>query len=118
MGGMNKKVGNYGEGVSRKYLINKGYSILKCNYRTKFGEIDIIARNENCVVFVEVKTRSSSVFGMPREAVTHRKQQILYKLAQHYLVYNDLGDKDVRFDVIEVRKYRSGYEIEHIENAF
>lgn len=115
---MSKKVGEYGELLSRKYLIDKGYNILTTNYRTKLGEIDIVAQKKDVVSFVEVKTRKSVTFGLPREAVNYRKQMTLYKLAEQYIQYNKIKDTDFRFDVIEVRWEKDSYSINHIENAF
>ncbi len=115
---MGKKTGEYGEILSRKYLTDKDYNILANNYRTKIGEIDIIAQNKNLIVFIEVKTRRSTTFGLPREAVNYRKQRTLYKLAEQYIQYNKIKDTDFRFDVIEVRWEKDSYSINHIENAF
>ena len=70
-----KNIGDMGEKKAVKFLKKKGYRILETNFKTKFGEIDIIAKKEGCICFVEVKTRSSDNFGEPREAVNFYKQQ-------------------------------------------
>ncbi|SDK44754.1 YraN family protein [Natronincola ferrireducens] len=115
---MGKNLGAYGEGIGKKYLLEKGYVILHSNYRTKLGELDIIAQKDNIIAFVEVKTRRNSSFGLPREAVDYRKQLTLTKIAQLYIQQKKPGNVDFRFDVIEVRWIDDKYEINHIENAF
>lgn len=115
---MRKRVGQYGELLSRKYLINQGYSILASNYRTKLGEIDIIAQKKDVVAFIEVKTRKSLTYGLPREAVTPHKQMTIHRLAQQYIQYKKLEGVTFRFDVIEVQFIEDAMHINHIENAF
>jgi len=113
-------VGAWGEAVAQEYLRHKGYRILAANFRTRFGEIDIIARDAQYIVFVEVKTRRSCAFGLPREAVTWRKQQKILLAAQEWLQQNPLPLQP-RFDVIEVYSTKKGVSppsCHHIENAF
>lgn len=111
-----KTVGDFGEDLVEEYLRNKGYDILDRNFRKAFGEIDIIARIDEIVVFVEVKTRKNKDFANPSEAVTISKQQKIIKASQAYLMENDLTDSIIRFDVAEV--IRVDGEINYIENAF
>ena len=111
---LNKKVGNIGEATAVNFLKQKGYKIVELNYTNKLGEIDIVAKENNVLVFVEVKTRSSDKFGFGREAVDIRKQHKLRNVAQGYLKYKKLFDQSCRFDVIEIM----GDKITHIENAF
>lgn len=108
------KVGVSGEVQAKEYLIKKKYKILACNYTTKLGEIDIVAKYKNIVVFVEVKSRNSVKYGLPREAVTTHKQVKIKQVATQYLVSNQLLDSNVRFDVIDILDG----ELTHIENAF
>jgi len=117
---MNKKIGAIGEQLAVHYLKNKGYRILDCNYRTRLGEIDIIAILNDTIVFVEVKTRSSGAFGTPSEAVNYKKQMTIRRVSQQYLLSNRLGEDDwnLRFDVIEVQLIEKKYKINHMENAF
>ncbi len=115
-----KDIGDFGEGAAARYLEDEGYEVIKRNFRTKSGEIDIIAEIDGCIVFVEVKTRKSSRFGEPSEYVDFRKQQRIHNAAA---VYADSVNREMRFDVIEVfyEERRSGMEvskINHIENAF
>lgn len=111
------EIGTFGENAAAEYLEEKGYEILERNFKTPAGEIDIIALSpEDVYVFVEVKTRSSSKFGLACEAVDRRRQLRIMRTAQIYLIKGDM-----RFDVIEV--YYNGKdfkitEINHIENAF
>lgn len=112
-------LGSSGEQLAKKYLRKKGYRILEQNFRTRSGEIDIIARIGETLVFTEVKTRKSGFLESPLSAVTPKKQHQISKVALEYLSSNDLFEMDARFDVIavEVRTLRSPL-IEHIENAF
>ncbi len=116
-----KTFGNFGEDAAVKYLKKKKYKILDRNFNIHGGEIDIIAKKDDCVVFVEVKTRSGDEYGSGLEAVNYAKQQRMIKAAQVYLMR--LGDVPARFDVVAVNGFMDGkkfkiVEIEHIENAF
>ena len=111
---INHILGVQGEILAKQYLIDKGYKILAQNYTTKIGEIDIVAKINQIIVFVEVKNRQTKRFGMPREAVTFYKQNKIKKVAMQYLVSKRLTDSRVRFDCIEIL----GDTITHIENAF
>lgn len=115
---MKQKLGERGELLSKKYLIDRGYYLLSSNFRTKLGEIDIIAQLGNLIVFIEVKTRKTVAYGLPREAVNYRKQLTIKKVAQQYIQQKKIKDVDFRFDVIEVLLENNKYQINHIENAF
>lgn len=117
---MNRRIGSIGEKLAANYIKKKGYNILDCNYRTKLGELDIVAKKQDIIVFIEVKTRTSSVYGMPSEAVNYKKQQTIQKLSQQYILYQKLNKNcfSYRFDVIEVKLIGKKYKIDHIENAF
>lgn len=113
---MNTKIlGASGEQQAAKFLKEKGYKILETNFLNKIGEIDIIAKDKEFVVFVEVKARSTKAFGLPSEAVNFHKQQKIHQVALSYLKSKKILEKvQCRFDVVEVL----GDEIRHIENAF
>lgn len=119
----NKAMGVFGETAAAKYLKTKGYQIVEKNFTCQHGEIDIIVRCKNCLVFVEVKTRQSQQYGTPAEAVGYAKQKKIISVAQYYLLTYD-EDSDIRFDVVEVYATPSrfgGYKVQqinHIENAF
>lgn len=89
---MNKKqkLGKWGEEIAVTYLINKGYRIIDRNFRTPYGEIDIIAFFGDVTIFVEVKTRSSRVFGYPEDALTKRKLKHMLASAEFYAAENEL----------------------------
>lgn len=107
--------GKIGEDRATEYLKNKGYEILERNFHSRFGEVDIIARIGECIVFLEVKTRKSIAYGRPSEFVTPKKIEKIIKTAMIYLENREV---EMRFDVVEVY-IKNGYsEIEHIENAF
>lgn len=111
-----KHKGNAGEETVCNYLKNKGYIIAARNYRTRGGEVDIIAMNRTTVAFVEVKLRRRSEFSAPREAVDEYKQQKLSLAASEYMQSTQCI-LSPRFDVAEVIS-DGGIEINYIENAF
>lgn len=111
---LNKVLGVSGETLACNYLKKKGYKLIERNYKNKIGEIDIIASKKNMIVFVEVKTRETTMFGNPSEAVDYHKQNKIRKVSKRFLQENKLTDVPCRFDVIEV----VGDKINHIENAF
>lgn len=102
--------GRNGEVFAAKYLEDNGYEVLCRNFRCKIGEIDIIAKRDAVISFVEVKTRGGDFFGFPEAAVDRRKQDRMRKIAEYYLAKNRLEVSDVQFDVIAI-------EIEHIKNC-
>lgn len=97
----NKNLGDFGEAAAAEYLINHGYDIVERNFRTRFGEIDIIARLGQKLIFTEVKTRSSEMYGLPSEAVDRRKQKHMRLAAEEYFRENNC-ECEVEFDVLEV----------------
>jgi len=116
--------GTKGEIIAAEYLKEHNYFILAMNFRYKrLGEIDIIARENNYICFVEVKTRSNMNYGFPREAVNYRKQENIKKLASIFIAKNKLYNENIRFDVVEVyiKKDRNNIIVENvnlIKNAF
>ena len=113
-----QKLGVWGEALAADYLIQQGYCILERNARTPYGEIDIVAQQENMLVFVEVKTRRSREFGLPEQAVTPQKQKHIIASAQYYLAETQNKDIDWRIDVISIRQLSGKHpEIVHFENA-
>ena len=112
----NVKKGKIGENIANKYLISLGMTIICSNYRTKFGEIDIIAKLENKIIFVEVKSRMSKDYGLACEAVDYKKASKITSVAKYYISTNNLKNYEIRFDVIEI--YFIEEKINHIENAF
>ena len=97
-----KQSGNYGEDLAAKYLKNNGYKILERNYRIRGGEIDIVAKEGETLVFVEVKTRYSHEFGTPVESMTFWKIKALLKTALFYIQKIKWGAKEYRLDFISV----------------
>ncbi|MCL5019183.1 MAG: YraN family protein, partial [Patescibacteria group bacterium] len=96
-----------------------GFFIVERNYRCRFGEIDLIASTKNQIIFVEVKTRSSSRYGLPGEAVNAKKRSKYFQIATYYVNYKRLYSFDLRFDVIEIMRGSDGsYSVNHIPNAF
>lgn len=114
-----KSLGALGEEAALAHLSGKGYRLLERNYRCRLGEIDIIAEDGETVAFIEVKTRSSLLFGAPQEAVDQKKQRKIRQIAQYYLLAHGLEGRTVRFDVITVLYSRTGgFAIEHLKGAF
>jgi len=112
-------LGKRGEVIAALFLKAKGFKIIQRNYRQKIGEIDIIARQDEWLVFIEVKARKSVRFGQPFEAVTKAKQAQIGRVALDYMTRNKLSDQPVRFDVISILFNRKGDpEIEHLPNCF
>lgn len=115
-----KEIGNFGEDKAAEFLEKSGITVIKRNYHARVGEIDIIAKDGDTIVFLEVKTRLSKDYGTPAEFVDFRKQEKIIKTAVYYLGTDDI---DMRFDVIEVM-YRLENalpvvtEINHIKSAF
>ena len=95
-------VGKLGEDRARKYLIQNGYKILESNYFCRFGEIDIIAMDKNCLVFIEVKTRTNGKYGNPENAVNYWKKKHMELTARNYIDHKRMGNFIARFDVVEV----------------
>jgi len=118
----NKKfLGSKGENAVKKYLKDKGYKILESNFRTRYGEIDIIAVKDGILTFVEVKTRTTCSFGTPAEAVESRKQRQIRRMAAAYLaVKKGTAFRELRFDVAAVKATMDGTikEIVIYEGAF
>lgn len=109
-------VGKLGEQIAKKHLEEKGYSILAHSWRWGKGEIDFIAQQKGILVFVEVKTRKKTTFGMPEEAVSQKKQTLMYELAVEYM-YRTEYDKEFRFDIISII-LEPQEDIRHFEDAF
>ncbi len=109
-----------GEALAVAHLKARGYDILARNYRAVRGEIDLIAQDGDCIVFVEVKTRRSLKFGLPQAAVTAHKQRQISKVALAYLQTHNLFDAPCRFDVIAIHlsPQLEVLKLEQIENAF
>jgi len=112
----NKILGNFGEDAVEKYLRRHGYRVLERNYRCRFGEVDIVAIEDGCLVFVEVKTRISGKYGNPSNAVNGMKLQHMKKTALCYINYKRMGDYPARFDVAEVfaNSDEKGFSVEKI----
>ncbi len=114
-----QNLGKTGEAIALNFLKKNNYTIITTNYRCKLGEIDIIARVDEYLVFIEVKTRSGTSHGHPLDAITVRKQRQIGKVAQYYLTENDLFDRAARFDVVSVIISEGNkIKVEMIQNAF
>ena len=96
-----KEKGDLGEEAALKYLIQNGYEILDRNFRTRYGEIDIIGKDKDYIAFIEVKSRKDFLHGLPCEAVNANKQHRIVRMALLYIAKNNLHNSNFRFDVVE-----------------
>jgi len=116
-----RKRGKWGERIALDFLCKKGYSIVATSFRSRLGEIDIIAKDDDYIVFVEVKTRKNANFAQAKEYVGKIKQRKIISTANYWLMKNTAGCQP-RFDVIEVYaedgEFTISPDINHIENAF
>lgn len=115
---LRQKFGKFGEDLAVRFLKNQGYKIICQNFQCCFGEIDIIAKDKDTLVFIEVKSRRTANFGHPKFAVTKAKQEKISKTALHYLQMNDQGRCRARFDVVTVNAVDRKTDVEIIKNAF
>ena len=113
-----QQFGKESESTAVRHLKKKGYKIIEQNYRTKLGEIDIIAKENNTIVFVEVKSRKSVSFGNPKYAVTPKKMRKISMVALYFLKVTNQSDSKARFDVVSISPGGKDPEIEIIKNAF
>jgi putative endonuclease len=111
-------LGKRGEDIAKEYLENKGYLILKMNWRHKRAEIDLIAKQDGTLVFIEVKTRSSTDFGHPEDFVDWKKEKQL-EFASLYFMEESKHEGEIRYDVIAITfEDKNSYAVNHIEDAF
>lgn len=113
-----RKFGNWGEDAAVNYLERQGYEILDRNFNCRWGEIDIIARRQGILAFVEVKSRHSLTYGRPAEAVTRTKQGRLRKSAYQYLKNHQVTRLRYQFDIIEVLDLYGQISLNHLKNCF
>lgn len=113
-----QQLGLEGETTACEELERLGYTIIERRYRTRFGEIDVIADDRGTVVFVEVKTKTDCTFSDPVESVTKQKQRRLVSMAEQYVAYHRLGNTPCRFDVVTVDTSAAPPHITHYKDAF
>lgn len=119
MSNYKKQFGNRGEDIAADYLEGKDFEIIERNYHYGHGELDIIAKDKDVLVFVEVKTRKNLEFGPPELAITKNKQRQVRKVAEAYMIEKNITDTDVRIDVVAILIRKNlPPKITHIENAF
>jgi len=111
-------LGKTGEDIAVNYLLLQGYTIMERNYRTCFGEIDIIAKDGNSIAFIEVKSRTSKRFGDPKWAITPKKQRTISMVALYYLKQTQHSQVKARFDVLTVNSADIDPRVQLIKNAF
>jgi len=111
-------LGKEGEKIAAGFLRENQYRILKMNYKNRFGEIDVIAKDKDTICFIEVKARTSDEFGLPEEALTPAKQKKISQVAVSFLKEKKLLDQKARFDVVSVMDAEGIPKINLIKNAF
>lgn len=112
------ELGKYGEEKAVEYLEKQGYEIIARNFRSARGEIDIIARDEDFIIFIEVKLRRSQKYGPPQSAVDYRKQEKIKKVTEYFLLKQGLRNERIRFDVISIEIEAGKVKLKHFKNAF
>ncbi len=113
-----KTVGQLGEDEAAKYLKKNGYEIIERNYMISHSEIDIIAKNEKYIVFVEVRSKTGTQFGSPEDSMSNSKRRQVRKTAELYLLTNKYKEHQIRFDFIGVVFENNNVKINHLINAF
>ncbi|MCX5887195.1 MAG: YraN family protein [Proteobacteria bacterium] len=113
-----KEIGQKGENLAVEYLQKLGYKVLERNYRCKLGEVDIIALDNDTLVFIEVRTRSSLDFGLPQESINRRKRHQISKVALEYMIRRKLKNIPARFDVVAISLEPGKEKVDHIKDAF
>ncbi|OQY28688.1 MAG: YraN family protein [Candidatus Cloacimonetes bacterium 4572_55] len=113
-----REIGNRAEKMALDYLAGKGFRLIRRNYRAGRDEIDLIMGHRGVLVFVEVKARSTTRFGLPQDAVDSKKKSRLIRCAYRYLIEHDRLDCDCRFDVIAIQLNSRNPLIEHFQAAF
>lgn len=113
------ELGKRGEDEACNYLKKQGYNILERDFRCRFGQIDIIADDDNTLCFIEVKSRSSHSFGHPEEAITNAKSSRIKKISEYYMLLHKINNRDCRYDVVAIFEPKNGKrQINLIKNAF
>ena len=112
---INNRIGKIGEKLAAEYLEKHGYEIITTNFYTRKGEIDIIAKQNKEIIFIEVKTRTSEEFGKPAEAVTYYKEKHMYQAAKYYIYKTNQESEYIRFDVIEIYIKNGKIKLNHIK---
>jgi putative endonuclease len=113
-----KEIGQRGEEMAVSFLKGLNYQILERNYRCKLGEVDIIARDNDTLVFIEVRTRSSLAFGLPQESINRRKRHQISKVALEFILRKKMKNTPARFDVIAISLEPGKEKVDHIRDAF
>ena len=112
-----QEIGKKGEEIAKNHLLASGYQILETNWRYHYYEIDIIAKDQNELVIVEVKARSSDSYEHPSEAISNKKIKFLVEAAEAYILEKD-SNLDTRFDVISIIFHGNKLQLEHFKDAF
>lgn len=119
MSSTQQHIGSTGERRAQQYLAERQLSLVTANYRCRYGEIDLIMRHDDCLVFVEVKQRKHARFGSPLEMVSLSKQTKLRRAAEHYIIKNAVSNHQaMRFDVVGIIAGGSDETVEWVQNAF
>ena len=113
-----RAIGNNAEDIACQYLLELGWDIIERNYYAGHNEIDIIAKDEDIIVFIEVKMRSSTHFGLPIEHVNETKVFRIFKAAERWVQENECQHTPLRFDIIGILQKKNTHDLTHLKDAF
>ncbi|TCS79204.1 YraN family protein [Tepidibacillus fermentans] len=111
-----KILGKWGEEKAKEYLLSQGYVLIEENWRTRYGELDLIMLDQGTVVFIEVRTKSNLHYGKAIESIDQRKQHKLLLTAQAFLQSKKWWDRPIRFDMVSLDKIQGVYHIQHVKD--
>lgn len=115
---MKTKIGRIGEEIAKQYFDNQNYKFITQNYYYNHGEIDLIYKEGDELVFIEVKFRKSDDFGDPLESITPKKQKLIRRTAEGYVIEKNIINTPCRFDVITIVGSKKNHKINHLKNSF
>lgn len=115
---LHNDLGRKGETLACQFLSKKGYTILQQNWRNGRNEADIIAKFDNTLIFIEVKTRKSEFFGLPESFVSNTQKKAMAKLSEAYCTLKNIDDAEIRYDIIAIILNKKQEKVLHFEDAF
>lgn len=112
-----KNLGKWGEQKAKEYLIKQGYHFITGNWQNRLGEIDLVMKDRETLVFIEVRTKRSHKYGTSIESINEKKQQQMVKMANAFLRYKQWWEIPIRFDVVTIDQHEGVYQLRHHKNV-